>query len=1020
MNHGSNRARRGGTDIEPRAGGAGASARRLAVEQRPRPSRRRGRRFGPRPAVARIGAELARIPGGRTICKMNILSPSSPKNERWLIRFAVVFAVAICIVAGAALWSVRNKASHAGMVYLPGGEFTMGCVESDPGCKPDEKPAHQVTLSPFWMDIHPVTVAEYLRCRKAGVCRKEEHSQATFHDYSRYEDVKGSEENNPATFVSWDNATQYCSWKKKRLPTEAEYEYALRGGLDGAVYPWGDQLPPPPGAGNFQDESYARREPEHIDYGLSGNYPGYFEGYDDGFTGPSPVCAFGKNGYGLCDVAGNVREWCSDWFDEEYYSESSKKDPRGPADGQFRIARGSNFKDGPFGTRASLRFARTRDFRFDFVGFRCVRDAGATKTFFKVGDRVVAAKPVEKKRGGWDWVNPWPQGNALFSVWGTGPDDIFASGEYGTILHFDGRVWGPMHTDTRYELRAISGSSPGDVYAVGGLDQKSVILHFNGMEWRRLIGGDGREIYIPVRQNAVWVSNDGHDIFVAGPDGLNRGSALFKQRVVGLPVNDANESRLSERMFVHINGLWGANSTDLFAVGYAKAQPPGVIMRFDGEVWWIMERPPVKLNAIWGSSAADVFAVGDGGAILHFDGKKWSNQENGASGRLNGVWGASHGDVFAVGERGMIFHFDGQWWSPMNSGVNEQLFGVWGISGKNVFAVGEHGVILHYDGAAWTEMSRRASAQPLRSISGVSGADIYVSADEDGVLHFDGASWRPVKPDVEGRWTTVWSASPKAIYVGGRTANAAGVILRYDGAAWQALATGLGFAVNAIWGPRATNVFAAGTSSGVGDATILRYDGSAWNPTRGGAARDWRALWGFGRKNIFAFGLNPGFGAVSHFDGRAWQWMNDKMHLSFEQRDGRKAIDSCEMTGAWGTSSNDLFAVGADLRFKPNGRSNSEPERYRRGIGIILHFDGKEWSPALESIRATPRGIWGWSRSEAYAVGDEGLILHYDGANWFEMESGTARALYAVWGPSPDDVYIVGEGGTILHYGPAH
>ena len=127
--------------------------------------------------------------------------------------------------------------------------------------------------------------------------------------------------------MSWNDAQAYCAWAGARLPTEAEWEVAARGGLDGQPFPWGDQLEP--------DGSHRMNV-------FQGEFPGG-NTRADGYLGTAPVDAFGPNGYGLHNMCGNVWEWCADWLDVEYYGRSEKQDPVGPASGTSRVQRGGSY-----------------------------------------------------------------------------------------------------------------------------------------------------------------------------------------------------------------------------------------------------------------------------------------------------------------------------------------------------------------------------------------------------------------------------------------------------------------------------------------------------------------------------------------------------------------------------------------------------------------------------------------------------------------------------------------------------
>ena len=161
-------------------------------------------------------------------------------------------------------------------------------------------------------------------------------------------------DNQPVVWVSWEDAKAYADWAGERLPTEAEWEYAARGGLKSKKFVWGDEWPPP-----------TKRE---------GNFNDFFSGYDDGYAYTAPVGKFTPNGYGLYDMAGNVWEWCSDWYDINYYTKSPKHNPTGPNSGEFRVMRGGGWY---FSNTRDLCVAkRTYDAPFLTsvgVGFRCVK-----------------------------------------------------------------------------------------------------------------------------------------------------------------------------------------------------------------------------------------------------------------------------------------------------------------------------------------------------------------------------------------------------------------------------------------------------------------------------------------------------------------------------------------------------------------------------------------------------------------------------------------------------------------------
>jgi len=237
------------------------------------------------------------------------------------------------------------------MVNVPAGEFLMGSKD-DPDAFDDEHPQHTVYVSEFWIDKTEVTNAQYRKCVEAGVCRA---PTTCYWGEPTYSD--SSKADHPVVCVSWQDAKTYCEWAGKRLPTEAEWEKAARG-TDGRKYPWGN--------------SFDGSRVNFCDVNCEFNWKD--SNADDGYQRTAPVGSYpqGASPYGALDMAGNVWEWCQDWYDEGYYASSPQRDPQGPSSGSYRVVRGGSWFFNVRGVRAPNRLRLGPDGRSYYFGFRCV------------------------------------------------------------------------------------------------------------------------------------------------------------------------------------------------------------------------------------------------------------------------------------------------------------------------------------------------------------------------------------------------------------------------------------------------------------------------------------------------------------------------------------------------------------------------------------------------------------------------------------------------------------------------
>jgi formylglycine-generating enzyme required for sulfatase activity len=218
----------------------------------------------------------------------------------------------------------------------------------------DDQPVHLVYLDSYWIDAFEVTNEKYLKFAEEARRKK------PFHWIGGK--IPAGKEKFPVYNVTWDDATAYCGSVGKRLPTEAEWERAARGGMEKTMYPWGAEL-----------RAAVRRGVSATEADIPGQVDGKKArfGYPNGPTG---VGSYASNGFGLYDVTGNVWEWVNDWYQLDYYSLSPDKNPSGPKTGRYRVIRGGGWSDNDERILAvHFRNFTNQDLPSATVGFRCAR-----------------------------------------------------------------------------------------------------------------------------------------------------------------------------------------------------------------------------------------------------------------------------------------------------------------------------------------------------------------------------------------------------------------------------------------------------------------------------------------------------------------------------------------------------------------------------------------------------------------------------------------------------------------------
>jgi len=517
------------------------------------------------------------------------------------------------------------------------------------------------------------------------------------------------------------------------------------------------------------------------------------------------------------------------------------------------------------------------------------------------------------------WVtSPSGTTSRLYGVWGSGPAEAFAAGQSGGIRRWTGSTWGPMTSNTTSRLHAVWGSASDDVFAVG---EGGTIIHWDGDSWDPMLSGTTTVL------RAIW-GTASDDVFVVGESGVT----IHWNGTTWSPLGTLPSS-------YGFGGLWGTSSSNVIAVAYSNS---AVVYRWNGTAWLDISSgaggaaiASTQISAVWASSPTDVFVAGlsqgTGGGLFHYNGATWTQIATNVSWNLYGIWGTGPDDLTVVGTGGVVLRWRGSKWLRMSGGLNS-LLAVWGSSATDVFASGVSGTIEHYDGSAWSPMTSNTSA-PLNDL---------------------------------------WGTGPSNVFAVGHT----GTVRRWTGAQWEVMATGTSNDLYAVWAAAPNNVYAGGDSS-----TLVRWNGSTWTPVPGfpGLLIHIRSIWGTGANDIFVSGFGNFDTSVVHWDGTSWTLIYNASGVG-------------QIQTLWGSGPTDVFAAGVNAG--------------------TLHWNGSTWTTIPMPVSASRLG--GTGPSDIFATGSQGVVLHFDGVSWSKMVSNTTSFLTDVWASTTGEVFSVGLSGTKL------
>jgi hypothetical protein len=416
-----------------------------------------------------------------------------------------------------------------------------------------------------------------------------------------------------------------------------------------------------------------------------------------------------------------------------------------------------------------------------------------------------------------------------------------------------------------------------------------------------------------------------------------------------------------------LRDVWAPKTGDrAWAVGDG-----GAILHFNGTRWTGINNSPAKgqLSGIGGTSADNIWIAG-ASDIVHWDGFVWTRSDPPPKTRPTAVWASAPNDVWMVGLTD-ILHFDGVAWSvfphpPLPGSANEVgLSGIWGSAANDVWAMGGASM-LHWNGVEWTLLPE-SGISSIWQVSGTAKNDVW-AAGYGALAHFDGSTWTKLTlPAGATAFYDIWAGAPNDVW-----AAAYDTTYHFDGSQWQPVPSPRKVSIAAIAGR-------SGALWGVGD-TIVKSTGGDWQETSTAITRaSLNDIWGSAANDIWAVGAA---GTLLHWTGTSWSLLTP-------------APTAASLESVWGTAANDIWAVG--------------------DTGTILHCDGSSWKTMTSSTTQGLRAVWASSKTSAWAVGYVGTVLRYNAGTWSSVSTPAAAGVMDIWGSGPSDVWAVGYQ-AVIHW----
>lgn len=590
-------------------------------------------------------------------------------------------------------------------------------------------------------------------------------------------------------------------------------------------------------------------------------------------------------------------------------------------------------------------------------------------------------------RDAWCFLTPRPQGNTLLAVWGRGASDVWAGGNAGALVHYDGSTWQSVLSPTRAAIRGLWGQGPSNLFLVG---DSATALHWDGSSFSPvpLPAAPARRV---TTLYAVFGTSP-TDVWMVGTGG------------VALHYDGASTLQVPTPDLGEVRAIWGPSPDSIYAVSSLGA---GIqVLHYDAAAKSFSPLRTIATTAsptsLWGTGDDSFFIGTTNGEIYHVSKAAAVLANPKSNYGINAVWG-SGSTVYAVGDvqyrsvippditarKGSLLSLAGTTFTEVAGAPEAGFFGMWGSGPSDVFLVGTAGTIAHFDGTKFSTTSLYTPltgvGAPLTGLAGTAAGGLLAVGDFGATLLFDGAAWTSRPDDVHRRFRGLAGDGNRLLaVVQDLRVSTGSEIQRWTGSAFTPEALPAKSDLRGIWSGGTLAV-----AVGANDLVLQRGVAGTWTSAAVDSAGTTvlRAAWAVSAGHIWAVG--GGDIADDPVKNPARILLSDGTRY----RPLALPVSDVILRGVWASSATDAWAVG--------------------DAGTMLHWNGAAWQEVLLPILATLNSVWGRDAATVYAVGSSGTILRWNGHDWKPEDSGTPSTLVNVWGQG-SAIYALGANGTIL------